>query len=102
MLQHTKRQVQLFVLHYFTVFITFCVCSFSYETSMVEEQESLGSCSLVPAYDIFPPWFLCSPKPLENPHYSLEMKLHSQFVPLFLKPTEIRSYVHSNRAINCF
>ena len=52
---------------------------------MVEEQESFGSCSHVSAYDIFPPLFLCSPKPPENPHYSLEMKLHNHFVLFIFK-----------------
>ena len=162
-----ERWSPLFVLRYFTVFITFCVCSFSYETSVVEEQESLCPCSLVPTislltsfhwtkkwiyikfaqhkYDaelcllrskpvanavnaIFGTIFtlvckygskygiycvcyrfaleqtvlhhicavqiwckstfsssVCSPKPLENPHYSFEMKLHSHFVLFIFK-----------------
>ena len=80
MLQYTKRQVQMFEMFYHLL-----VPYFTYETSVFEEQESLVSCSLVPAYDSFPPLFLCSLKPLENPHYSLEMKLHSHFVLFIFK-----------------
>ena len=56
------------------------VFQFSAETSMVEEQESLGSCSLVSTI-----LSLCPPKLLETPHYSLEMKLHSHFVLFIFK-----------------
>ena len=44
MLQNTKRQVKLFEMHCFTMFITalsVILCYFSFETSMAEEQESL-------------------------------------------------------------
>ena len=81
MLQPAKRQVQLFEMHFFTLFITLVVCYFPYETSMVEEQVSWF---MFPhPYDIFP-LFLCSPKPKEDPHCSLEMKLYSVSISLSL------------------
>ena len=101
MLQHTKRQVQLFEMQCFTMFITALVCYFSCETSMhgrrtslpVHVPVSLRYFSVVPLF----------PKTEGRPSLLLRDEIiHCQHFALFiLKLAEIRTYAYSNVAISC-
>ena len=94
-----RRKVQLFEMHFFTLFITVLVCYFPYETSMVEDESlpvhvpvSLRYFSVVPLF----------PKTYGRPSLFRDEIIHCQHFALFiLKLAEIRTYAYSNVAISC-